>query len=485
MHGLRGPAGLSRTSSSPARPAGRWSPATRASRSSPRRRMGWRPRPNWSAAPRPAHPGGRPTGAFWKRRWQASRPRRSSWTWAPGAAISPPLLNGRRSLALEIYPYPEVDVVCDLTQVNPFRPGSFDAALLMNVLEHVYDTHNLLASLCQLLKPGGVLLVAVPFMVKMHQVPVDFVRYTHFALERLGAEHGLSVERLEGYYDPVFFLGEGLGNLKNAVLPALPASRRYPARLLLGGIQALASLLGAASPVQAGARQPRPRPGVWRRRVITSFIERFERFIDCQKPYSSPPTTAWRSSTSCRATSSRTCWRPGCGWWCSPKITPARQSRAASAALADRRRPAPGSGPGLHPPRLSLRAMVAGLLAPRRFRPGVNLAVVDSYIQQVKSEAGGRRRQLFPLMEGIAHVMRRSRPARRALVRYQSRFTPDFYADLFEKYRPAWSSPARPASARTASCCATPPPGASPPPPPSSAGTAPAATACPAPRWIG
>lgn len=154
------------------------------------------------------------------------------------------LLNGRRSLALEVYPYPEVDVVCDLTRVNPFRPGTFDAALLMNVLEHVYDTHKLLDALCRLLKPGGLLLVAIPFMVKMHQVPLDFVRYTHFALERLGAEHGLAVEKLEGYYDPVFFLGEGLGNLKNATLPTLPASRRYPARLLLGGLQALASLLG-------------------------------------------------------------------------------------------------------------------------------------------------------------------------------------------------------------------------------------------------
>jgi SAM-dependent methyltransferase len=156
-------------------------------------------------------------------------------------------LEGRRSVALEVYPYPEVDVVCDLTRVNPFRPGSFDAALLLNVLEHVYDTHRLLEALRQLLKQGGLLLVAIPFMVKMHQVPVDFVRYTHYALERLGAEHGLSVERLEGYYDPLFFLGEGLGNLKNAVLPTLPASRRYPARLLLGGIQALAGLLGGLS----------------------------------------------------------------------------------------------------------------------------------------------------------------------------------------------------------------------------------------------
>jgi len=68
---------------------------------------------------------------------------------------------------------------------------------------------------------------------------------------------------------------------------------------------------------------------------------------------------------------------------------------------------------------------------------GTNLAVVDSYIQQVKSEAHARRRQLFPLMEGVARLMRRSRLARRALLRYQNRFTPEIYTDLFEKYQPA------------------------------------------------
>lgn len=67
----------------------------------------------------------------------------------------------------------------------------------------------------------------------------------------------------------------------------------------------------------------------------------------------------------------------------------------------------------------------------------INLAVVDSYIQQVKSEAHARRRQLFPIMESYARLMRRSRPLRRALVHYQGHFTPRIYSDLFEKYKPA------------------------------------------------
>jgi SAM-dependent methyltransferase len=152
-------------------------------------------------------------------------------------------LADRRCLALDVYPYPEVDIVCDLTQVNPFRPGSFEAILLLNVLEHVYDSHTLMATLTDLLKPGGVIIIAIPFMVKIHQAPVDFVRYTHFTLERLGESHGLQVDSLEGFYDPVFFLGEGIGNIRNATLPGLQAGKRYLARALLACIQWSANLI--------------------------------------------------------------------------------------------------------------------------------------------------------------------------------------------------------------------------------------------------
>jgi hypothetical protein len=68
--------------------------------------------------------------------------------------------------------------------------------------------------------------------------------------------------------------------------------------------------------------------------------------------------------------------------------------------------------------------------------PGANLAVVDHYIRQVKGEAHARRRQLFPLMEGVARTMRHSRPARQMLQRAQMRYTTAIYGDLFEKYQP-------------------------------------------------
>ena len=66
----------------------------------------------------------------------------------------------------------------------------------------------------------------------------------------------------------------------------------------------------------------------------------------------------------------------------------------------------------------------------------INRSVVDSYIRLVKAEAGGKRKRLFPLMELLAGWLRISRFGRKTLVKLQNRFTPQIYADLFEKYRP-------------------------------------------------
>jgi SAM-dependent methyltransferase len=164
------------------------------------------------------------------------------------------LLVGRKSIALDIYPYPEVDLVCDLTQTAPFQAGCFDAVLLMNVLEHVQDAQALLSVLVRLLRPGGILILAIPFLVKIHQAPIDYVRYTHYALQRLGEEFDLTVSQLEGYYDPVFLLQEAISNLRWSVLPAMNGGQRYFARAVLGGIRYLSGVLGST----LGGGQARP-----------------------------------------------------------------------------------------------------------------------------------------------------------------------------------------------------------------------------------
>mgnify|MGYP000982318151 CR=1 FL=1 len=111
---------------------------------------------------------------------------------------------------LDVYPYPEVDVVCDLTCLNPFHENSLDVILLMNVLEHVISPLDLLRSIYTMLKPHGKVIIAIPFYLKIHQAPLDFQRLTHFALRELAQRAGYSVFQLEGFYDPCGVIEESL-----------------------------------------------------------------------------------------------------------------------------------------------------------------------------------------------------------------------------------------------------------------------------------
>lgn len=74
----------------------------------------------------------------------------------------------------------------------------------------------------------------------------------------------------------------------------------------------------------------------------------------------------------------------------------------------------------------------------------INLGAVEAYREQVKFEARGNRRRLFPLMEAVLHGVRSSAWARRKLIDLQSQFNPGIYRDLFEKYRPDMTIAATP-----------------------------------------
>jgi SAM-dependent methyltransferase len=66
----------------------------------------------------------------------------------------------------------------------PFPAEHFDFILCSEVLEHVFNLEEVLGELQRVLKPGGYLLVTVPFVWEEHERPYDFARYTSFARSR-------------------------------------------------------------------------------------------------------------------------------------------------------------------------------------------------------------------------------------------------------------------------------------------------------------
>jgi SAM-dependent methyltransferase len=139
-------------------------------------------------------------------------------------------------VALDVYPYEEVDIVCDLQKAIPFKRANFDAIVLMNVLEHIQQPGHLIKTLATLLRPDGLLIVAVPFLLKLHQLPYDFYRYSHHQLENIGREAGLEVLSVEGYFDPILLVKESLINIQTYALPGRSFLPRKTARVFLEGL---------------------------------------------------------------------------------------------------------------------------------------------------------------------------------------------------------------------------------------------------------
>jgi SAM-dependent methyltransferase len=98
------------------------------------------------------------------------------------------------------------DLNFNIEQKFPLEDNSFDHVLSMNLIEHIFDTHNIFSETARVLKPGGLFVSAVPYMHHIHGSPDDYVRYTDSAYKKFADKYGFEVV----YMEP---LGYGLFSL--------------------------------------------------------------------------------------------------------------------------------------------------------------------------------------------------------------------------------------------------------------------------------
>lgn len=90
----------------------------------------------------------------------------------------------------------EIDVFYD-GRTLPFDDASFDAAVAFEVFEHVFNIDEMLTELRRTLKPGGRIVLTMPFAWPEHEVPYDFGRYTSFGIAAVLERTGFAVERIQ------------------------------------------------------------------------------------------------------------------------------------------------------------------------------------------------------------------------------------------------------------------------------------------------
>jgi SAM-dependent methyltransferase len=78
----------------------------------------------------------------------------------------------------------------------PIATNHFAAMLCSEVLEHSFVPERLLSECHRVLRPGGALLLTIPFLWPEHEQPWDSQRLTHFGLRRRLEAAGFRVETM-------------------------------------------------------------------------------------------------------------------------------------------------------------------------------------------------------------------------------------------------------------------------------------------------
>lgn len=165
-------------------------------------------------------------------------------------------------------PGAHIDQACDLSQPLPFADASFDTIILSDVLEHMPEPELVWREMTRVLRPGGKVVMNVPFYYSVHAHPHDYYRYTCFALERFVQINGLDLICLL----PVGGLVEILADLFAKALSKLP---------LVGPPLAMATqaVVGAFGRTAMGARVAR----------VSSRHFPFGYFMVAQRPHAPLP----------------------------------------------------------------------------------------------------------------------------------------------------------------------------------------------------
>jgi len=101
------------------------------------------------------------------------------------------LINGNYTLDFADKLSSESNINFNLEKINNIEK-KYDLVLIFNVLEHVYNTDNAINEIKKILKPGGKIIGATPFLYRIHHAPEDYNRYTKQFFEKFFKENNLN-----------------------------------------------------------------------------------------------------------------------------------------------------------------------------------------------------------------------------------------------------------------------------------------------------
>ena len=95
------------------------------------------------------------------------------------------------------------DIEANLNEPLPIETEVADTVVSLSVLEHLNEPQMMLNEAFRILRPGGAIILQVPFQWSVHEAPHDHFRYTPYGLEYMFKKAGfkeIHVEPQAGFF---------------------------------------------------------------------------------------------------------------------------------------------------------------------------------------------------------------------------------------------------------------------------------------------
>lgn len=128
--------------------------------------------------------------------------------------------------SLDLFPRgTELTYVNDVQDMATVPSENYDSAICLEVLEHVPDPFRAAREIYRVLVPGGVLIVSVPHLSRLHDEPHDYYRYTKYGLTHLLKQAGFTLLFLQRRGGLCSFLGHQISTMLLGLVWSVPVIR--------------------------------------------------------------------------------------------------------------------------------------------------------------------------------------------------------------------------------------------------------------------
>lgn len=112
----------------------------------------------------------------------------------------------KKELERIVGPYDTLDIeariagvtyIGSMLDMHMIADEQYDSAITLAVLEHVPDPFQAVKEISRILKRQGTVVITVPHMSRLHEIPHDYFRFTEFGLKELLSKNGFEVVHME------------------------------------------------------------------------------------------------------------------------------------------------------------------------------------------------------------------------------------------------------------------------------------------------